>query len=242
MPSALVIVGPSSYILKDFNPTKSYDSTFISSREMTTRGKNILSRDVIQFVYNLEDIEHDFNYLFELLKDFDEIDIVFSAYIAKGMDREDTVKSNIDALAANCLQPVRFFSELSLFFPKTSINGIFISSIYAHVAPKPSNYEIDSKINPLYYGVCKAGVEQGLKWLSNMNKIHVFNSIVLGPMPNLDVIRDSPYLIKMLKNSMASHQIINHSELHELLNLMLNLKSKSMRGSTLTLDGGYLSC
>lgn len=92
---------------------------------------------------------------------------------------------------------------------------------------------------PLFYGVSKAGVEQGLRWLSVQRPNHCFNSIALGPMPNPAVITQSPHLITALLQQLPSGHFVNHEELHSLINHIFANSPGSLRGSTLSLDGGY---
>ena len=170
---------------------------------------------------------------------YDEIDIIFAAYSQHGLSESSDFNEILEGLMANCMQPIFFFQSLSRNLPSKRIRGVFISSIYAHVAPMPKNYKADSTINPLYYGVAKAGVEQGLKWLSVQNSAHTFNSIVLGAMPKEAVHSKSPILVQNLLNYMSSSKLIDHSELHSLADYLLSC-STSIRGSSFILDGGYL--
>lgn len=236
MRSALVVVGSSSHVLADYKPRKKYDCILHSVRNMNQEDQE---SDVDYFELDLINFQPDYKNLSDKLLLFDEVDIVFSAFVRHGLS-DDSSFSEIQAgLMANCAQPVYFFQFLSRCLHSKRIRGVFISSIYAHVAPMPKNYQVDSMINPLYYGIAKAGVEQGLKWLSVQAPNHTFNSIILGPIPKESVHAESPVLIRNLLNHMSSAKMVEHDELHSLIDYLLGCGT-SVRGSSFALDGGYL--
>ena len=236
MSSALVVVGSSSHVLADYKPKKSYACILNSVRDISHVDCKKYNEP---FELDLMNCRPGFESLIERLGRYDEVDIVFAAYVNSGLS-EDSSFSEIQAgLTANCGQPVYFFQTVSKSLPGKRIRGVFISSIYAHVAPMPKNYETDSKINPLYYGVAKAGVEQGLRWLSVQNSNHTFNSIILGPMPKVSVHADSPALVQNLLTYMSSAKMVEQNELHSLTDYLLS-SGTSVRGASFVLDGGYL--
>ena len=241
MKRCLVIVGASSYVLKSFQPVKSYDCLLISKRsekapELTI---NPSGSRIEYFNYDLTDTETNCQALINAVNPYDEIDVIFSSYLPTGTGLEDSIEDIALGLLANCIQPLYSLSSLSKSSPSKILNVVFISSIYAHVSPNPKNYIIDSEINPLYYGVAKAGVEQGLRWLSTVSTKHVFNAIALGPMPKPEVQAQSPGLIASLINSMPSSKLVEHKELHSTINFLLSQAQGSLRASTIHLDGGY---
>lgn len=238
MKSCLVIVGPNSWVLDGYEPSKEYDAIFTSFRD-NSQNNSQLNYQSIPFQYDLTDIHTNYENIGILLRPYDQIDVVFAAYISFGMNATDSIADIQRALFANCIQPLALFTSLSDQFITKKISGIFISSIYAHVAPYPPNYQEDSVINPLYYGVSKAGVEQGIKWLNTRNTLHCFNSIALGPIPKPQVIKDSPILHAALCKSMPTGHTVKHHELHNLLNFLFDNMPGSMRGNTIYLDGGY---
>jgi hypothetical protein len=236
MKSALVVVGLNSYVLSDYKPKKRYHCVFQSFRDI--RHANYKGATEA-FELDLMNCSPDYGSLLEKLADYDDIDIIFTAYSKVGVSESCNFRQIQEGLSSNCGQPIYFFHTVSSGLPGKRLRGVFISSIYAHVAPKPKNYEADSNINPLYYGIAKAGVEQGLRWLSIQDPNHTFNSIVLGPMPKKSVRSESPMLIQNLINSMSSNRIVEHNELHSLIDYLLGC-GISTRGVSYNLDGGYL--
>ena len=238
MSSCLVIVGARAHVLTGFMPTKTYQCVYLGARPPNT-SHTLQHPNTVCFDYDLSDTEFDFDSLCANLSGFSSIDILFAAYTDQGLDITDPVTDIHGALLCNCLQPLLLFSALSQNLPEAKLSGVFISSMYAHLVPYPPNYAIDSKINPLYYGVSKAGVEQGVKWLSAQRPNHCFNSIALGPMPKPSVFEQSPHLIQSLYGHLPSGQFVAHAELHNLINYIFENSPGSLRGGTVHLDGGY---
>jgi NAD(P)-dependent dehydrogenase (short-subunit alcohol dehydrogenase family) len=227
--------------MTDFCPSKAYDMVALLSRRKSQVNIDIYS----EFVANVIHVEYDMliglaeaERLHAELDLYDHIDIVYAAYSPVGLRIESEIKEITTGLRANCIGPISFFAEMSRIHSKKTLNGVFISSIYAHLAPRPANYKEDSEINPLYYGVSKAAVEQGLRWLSAQSPLHSFNSIALGPIPRKEVVESSPLMVRRLTESMPSGRFVRHEDLHSLINMLL-AQNGSLRGHSIFLDGGY---
>lgn len=235
--SALILAGITSHVLSRYSPRKSYRKIFVSHR-----GSLLNAPQLDEFVKEpfFLDLETDFNFpdFLPLLSSFDSIDIIFASYLPSGLLHTDPIERVSHGLRANCIFPLKFFSEISLAYPEKIINSVFISSIYAHVSPNPKNYLEDSEINPMFYGVAKAGVECGIRWLSCQNPFHNFNIVALGPMPKSNVIKQSPRMTASLIDSMPSKKLINHDDFHNAINFLLD-QNGSISGETLFVDGGY---
>lgn len=239
MKKILLVAGTGSHVLKELNIDNIYEKKFALDRHSKEKA-NIANMNCIKFELSDDIIEsyHEIKKNIEELN-FDKIDIIFSSYDSNALDHLNNPHKIKSSLFNNIAQPLNLFSSLSLDYFDKHINGIYISSIYAHVAPKPSNYPSSEKINPLYYGVSKAAVEQGIRWLSVQNQKHIFNSIALGPMPNSSAIKNGDFIVESLLGSMPSGEFVSHKSLHKTINYILSLNDTSLRGSTITLDGGY---
>ena len=234
MGNVLYIVGSTSYVLRAFEPSSDYESIFLCDRKKSSK---FSARSID---YDLKDPNSNTNLIGHASLHSHNISILFSSYVADGLKNSDSIVDVQQAFLYNCIKPVNLFSSLSLAFPKRKLTGVFISSIYAHISPKYSNYKDKISQNPLYYGICKAGVEQGLKWLSTQNQLHRFNSVVLGPMPNSTAAKSDPGLIDCLIKSLPSEQMVNPMELSRVLNFLLDTEMVSLRGFSIPLDGGYM--
>lgn len=241
MSNCLILVGHTSHVMAGFQPSKDYQAVILLGRdknqEYATRYSGSAA-SIIHLEYNMERIFIESERLHAELRMHDHIDTVYAAYSPIGLKLESGMDETIRGLSANCIAPISLFSDISKRHEKKIVNGVFVSSIYAHLAPKASNYIYDSEINPLYYGVSKAGVEQGLRWLSAQNQLHSFNSIALGPIPREEVIEESPFLVSRLIESMPSGRLVKHKDLHDLINMLLS-QHGSLRGQSVFLDGGY---
>jgi len=236
---ALVIVGSSSHVMRAYEPQQAYSTVFVSSRKISNEAALLNSvNNLSYFQYDLEKHDPAELSLISDLKGYDCIDIIFASYVSKGLDIEDDMVEIQRGLTGNCIQPLRLISNLCQRFPDKRIGGVFISSIYAHVSPNGSNYADGPQINPIFYGVAKAGVEQGLKWLSCQNKKHYFNSIALGPVPKDSVQHQYPEFIRRLESSVPSGRLIERETLHRTIDYLL-AQEGDVRGHTLFVDGGY---
>ena len=236
---ALVIVGSSSHVMHEYEPLQAYSTIFVSSRRASSETTWLDSVNNLRyFQYDLEKDDAAELSLLSDLKEYDCIDIIFASYVSKGLNIQDDVMEIQRGLTGNCIQPLRLVSSLCLRFPEKRIGGVFISSIYAHVSPNSRNYTDGPQINPIFYGVAKAGVEQGLKWLSCQNKKHYFNSIALGPVPKDSVQHQYPEFIRRLESSLPSGRLIARKTLHRTIDYLL-AQEGDVRGHTLFVDGGY---
>tara|TARA_B100000674_G_scaffold479293_1_gene477509 strand:- start:9588 stop:10304 length:717 start_codon:yes stop_codon:yes gene_type:complete len=235
MHRTLVVIGSSSYVLRKFKPTSKYDRIIIGDR---------VKPEKTEYHYD-EFIEYDLNNvdatqsITNAVKGSNDICVLFSSFGRVRMDVRSDIDDILLSMKMNCVQPLNLFGQLTLKYPCESITGVFLSSMYASVAPKPSNYTGTSPINPLYYGVAKAGVEQGIKWLSSQNKKHRFNAIAVGPIPTTSVCENDPRLISKLKESMPSKELVSKRELSKTINWLLDSSMNGLRGATIPLDGGY---
>ena len=235
MVKSLVIIGSSSKVLDRFAPSAIYERIIIADRE---KPESTLY-DYDEFVhYDLADNKSTERVLKSIVGSR-EISILFSSFGRVKMGIDSDIDEIMLSLKMNCAQPINLFGKMMLEYPTQSITGVFISSMYALVAPKPANYEGITPINPLFYGVAKAGVQQGIKWLSCQNKKHRFNAIALGPIPSDNVIEEDPKLIRNLKQSVPTEELVNTDELSNIINWLLDPSLNSLRGATIPLDGGY---
>ena len=221
-----------------YKPDKEYTEYIICNRNRKQKNAMINSGKQSFLEYNLYDDESNERVLNALKRTEGSIDVIYSSYSNK-FRKEMNAEEQRQLINANCRAPIDLFNILSRQFEQRNINGVFISSMYAGIAPNPSNYKTRDMQNPLLYGVAKAGVEQGLRWLSCQNKLHRYNALRLGPMPKTEVNEIDPKLISNLKNNLVTREMVGKDEVGIAINFMLNESMKSMRGVILQVDGGY---
>lgn len=236
---ALIIVGASSHVMQGYRPLRAYDGIFVGSRRLRDKETQATGHDShMWFQYDLEKDDPRTLEVFDDLERYECIDLIFASYVAMGLALGESITEVQRGLTGNCIQPLTFASELCLRFPNKEIGGVFLSTIYAHVSPKACNYIDGPEINPVFYGVAKAGVEQGLRWLSCQNKKHYFNSIALGPVPKESIQNEYPEFIERLVSSIPSGALIKRETLHKAINYLLD-QDGDIRGQTVFVDGGY---
>jgi len=238
MKDILLIIGSKSSILKGFKPKKKYKNIITADRTENSENNYKSINIIFDLLFDNSNSEQKIIRLLKTLS-FEKIDIIFSSYCNVGLNHSDSTEDINKGLSANIGKPLSLFSLISEQFPEKSINGIFISSIYSIISPNKNNYEKDIDINPLYYGASKAAVNQGLKWLSTRNFRHKFNSIILGPMPKNEVLKNQKSLINNLIKSMPSENFISLKEVNNTINFILDCEGNNLRGTSITLDGGY---
>lgn len=243
MENSLIIIGSSAHVLRGYKPSKSYSSIVLSTRGSgRTIGSQINVGDRTKTTFFNYDISgrQDYSYknLLQIIGGSHEVDIIFAAYEPTGLCIKDAYEEKVDGLVGNLLRPLELFGMVSEELNDIQVNGIFISSMYGTVSPNRNLYGSNSSINPLLYGAAKAGVEQGLRWLSCQNERHFFNSIALGALPKDSVQESSPGLIRNLKSAVPGGALVEKKDLYQAIDFLLG-QSGSIRGATIRVDQGY---
>jgi len=119
---------------------------------------------------------------------------------------------------------------------------INISSMYGIVSPNPDVYSTEEMINPLSYGVAKAGVIQYTKYSAMMlakNNITV-NTVSYGPFPNINTVKDKTFLNKLAKKTFLN-RIGNPEEVVSAIYFLSLDESSYITGQNIIVDGGWTS-
>lgn len=119
---------------------------------------------------------------------------------------------------------------------------VSISSMYAHVAPKASNYPKGFAVNPLEYGAMKAAFESSTRWLSSMYSERLgirFNNVAFGPFPS--ETESSPEFIQKLAENTHLGRIGRPEEVVGPIKFLLSNDSSYVTGTTIHVDGGWTS-
>jgi len=119
---------------------------------------------------------------------------------------------------------------------------INISSMYGIVSPDPSIYASEEMINPLSYGVGKAGVIQYTKYTAmklapyNIN----VNTVSYGPFPNINFVKDKSFL-NNLENKTFLKRIGKPEEVTSAVYFLSLDESSYITGQNIIVDGGWTS-
>ena len=125
---------------------------------------------------------------------------------------------------------------------KQSGNGriINITSMYGLVAPNPDVYPDPDMINPIAYGVGKAGIIQYTKYSAMQlakDKITV-NCISYGPFPNINNVKDDVFLENLAKKTMLK-KIGKPEEVSSAVFFLSLDESSYITGQNIVVDGGW---
>ncbi len=117
---------------------------------------------------------------------------------------------------------------------------IHFSSMYGIVSPDPGVYHSEDAINPIEYGVGKAGVIQmtrylAVKWAKKGIRV---NAIAPGAFPNPDVQRDKDF-VKSLERKIPLGRIGIPEEISGAVVFLASDEASYITGQCLVVDGGW---
>jgi NAD(P)-dependent dehydrogenase (short-subunit alcohol dehydrogenase family) len=206
-------------------------------------------------LYDTDEIEASLD---ELGKSFDIIGLVNNAYdfsTATGFNTEDgnlenlKVKAMRKSLDSGLLAPLLFCQIIGKQMIEKKISGsiINISSMYGLVSPDSRLYEGKKILNPVTYGINKAGLNALTRYIASFWGPHGIrcNSIAPGPFPNLESnsanAPDDTEFVKRLENKTTLGRTGHPSDLLGLLHLLISEESSFITGQTIAVDGGWTS-
>lgn len=119
---------------------------------------------------------------------------------------------------------------------------INISSMYGMVAPDPSVYPDSIMMNPLSYGVGKAGIIQYTKYaaMKLAQENITVNTISYGPFPNINNVTNKTFL-KNLANKTFVKRVGKPEEVSSAVYFLSLDESSYITGQNIVVDGGWTS-
>jgi NAD(P)-dependent dehydrogenase (short-subunit alcohol dehydrogenase family) len=120
---------------------------------------------------------------------------------------------------------------------------VLFSSMYGYVSPDPYVYESPMNVNPVEYGVGKAGIVQMTRYMAIYwaKKNIRCNCISPGPFPKLDVQKTNPSFIERLARKVPMGRVGRQHEVGGAVNFFLSDASSFITGQNLFIDGGWTS-
>lgn len=116
---------------------------------------------------------------------------------------------------------------------------INISSMYGIVPPNPNVYESEEYMNPIGYGVGKAGIIQYSKYMSVvLAKYNItVNSISFGPFPDPVLVDDINFIKKLGEKTVLGRVGSSKEAVSPVFFLALD-ESSFITGQNIIVDGG----
>ena len=118
---------------------------------------------------------------------------------------------------------------------------VLFSSMYGSVSPDPRIYEQPMNVNPVEYGVGKAGIVQMTRYMAvHWGKKNVrCNCISPGPFPNPMIQEKNPQFIERLANKVPMGRVGRQEEVAGAVTFFLSDASSFITGQNLFIDGGW---
>lgn len=169
--------------------------------------------------------------------------LVVLTYGASGKKLEEMTSEDFDrANQLGVTAPFLLAREVGKHMEKAGKGSIVLfSSMYGMVSPDPYIYESPMDVNPLEYGVGKAGIIQMTKYLAVQwaeSGIRV-NCISPGPFPNEEVKKEHPDFIKRLSKKVPMGRTGAQHEIAGPVLFLLSDASSYITGHNLIVDGGW---
>lgn len=197
------------------------------------------------FEVDVSDEESVKNVFDKIFKKFKKIDVlVNNAYFGISKKFNDYSNNEWQETLSGTIISTDVVTQSVIPYMKKVNKGrvINISSMYGIVAPNPEIYSTEESINPLAYGVGKAGIIQYTKYAAMMlakYNINV-NSVSYGPFPNLKNVKDEDFLAKLANKTFLKR--IGKPEEVTAAVFFLSLDENSfLTGQNIVVDGGWTS-
>lgn len=169
--------------------------------------------------------------------------LVVLTYGASGKNMENLTAKDFDhANQLGITAPFLLAREAGRHM-KTNGKGriVLFSSIYGMVSPDPQIYESPMQINPVEYGIGKAGIIQMTRYLAVQwagSGVRV-NCISPGPFPNTQVQKEHPEFINRLSDKVPLGRVGLPVEIAGPVLFLLSDASSYITGHNLVVDGGW---
>ncbi len=169
--------------------------------------------------------------------------LVVLTYGASGKEQDALTASDFDqASRLGITSTFLLAREASHLMKKVGKGSIVLfSSMYGMVSPDPKIYESPMHVNPIEYGVGKAGLIQmtrymAVQWAESGIRV---NCISPGPFPNENVQKQHPEFVGRLSEKVPMGRIGAPEEIAGPVLFLLSDASSYVTGHNLVVDGGW---
>lgn len=118
---------------------------------------------------------------------------------------------------------------------------ILFSSMYGSVAPNPDAYLPPMEVNPIAYGMCKAAINQMVKYLAvcwGPENIRV-NAVAPGPFPNQTNPSNDKKFVERLAQKTPMKRVGRQHEMAGAVIYLLSSESSYVTGQNIAVNGGW---
>jgi NAD(P)-dependent dehydrogenase (short-subunit alcohol dehydrogenase family) len=132
--------------------------------------------------------------------------------------------------------------EVGIAMEQTGDGSIVLfSSMYGSVSPDPRVYELPMNINPIEYGVCKAGIVQMTRYLAvHWGKKGIrCNCVSPGPFPSPEGQKKNPEFTDRLAYKVPMGRVGKQHEVAGAVAFFLSDAASYITGQNLFVDGGW---
>lgn len=168
------------------------------------------------------------------------IDLSFGS---TGKDFNDLTAADFDAVNHDGLTSTFILSRAVGNAMKERKSGsiVLFSSMYGSVSPDPRAYEAPMNVNPVEYGVGKAGIIQLTRYLAVHYGLHNVrcNCISPGPFPNPTVQQQHPAFVERLAQKVPMGRVGQADEIAGAAVFLVGNAATFITGQNLFVDGGW---
>lgn len=171
--------------------------------------------------------------------------LVILTYGSTSKNFEDLTEKDFDDVNhAGLTATFLLAREVGMAMEKNGKGSIVLfSSMYGSVSPDPRVYEAPMNVNPIEYGVGKAGIVQMTRYLAIhwAKKGIRCNCVSPGPFPNPGAQEKNPEFTERLAYKVPMGRVGRQEEVAGAVSFFLSDASSYITGQNLFVDGGWTS-
>ena len=243
-----VVTGGYGYLGSEFSKTlnKAGADVYVLGLDLEKHEKVFGKKSNIKFIYcNLKNSSDINNALNKINIKYGKLDLLINNafYISSSgnplQESDEDINKSLDGTVCQSYRVIKI--AVPLLRNSTAPRIVNISSMYGSVSPVPEiYYSSHEKINPIFYGVGKAAIEQMTRYLATLlvNEGIVINAIAPGPFPDPQKNKNKKFIESLIKR-VPSGRIGVPSDLSSALLFLCGEGAGFITGQVLHINGGW---